>query len=105
MLGVWTIKLCKLELDFVKTTFKIKSVADKMAFMNQLSRRSLSSSHAFGAKIQEFIVIGGGLMGAGIAQVYDFINIFKIFHSGRIIFMKGWRVYFMKGGRGGVYIS
>ena len=40
-----------------------------MAFMNQLSRRSLSSSHAFGAKIQEFIVIGGGLMGAGIAQV------------------------------------
>jgi 3-hydroxyacyl-CoA dehydrogenase len=40
-----------------------------MAFMNQLSRRSLSSSHALGAKINEFIVIGGGLMGAGIAQV------------------------------------
>jgi len=40
-----------------------------MAFVSQVSRRSLSTSSAFGAKIQEFVVIGGGLMGAGIAQV------------------------------------
>jgi len=40
-----------------------------MAFMNQLSRRALSTSPLFNAKIQEFVVIGGGLMGAGIAQV------------------------------------
>jgi len=40
-----------------------------MAFMNQLSRRGLATSGALGAKIQEFVVIGGGLMGAGIAQV------------------------------------
>jgi len=40
-----------------------------MAFVNQLAKRSLSSSVLRAAKIQEFVVIGGGLMGAGIAQV------------------------------------
>eukprot|EP00088_Acartia_fossae_P068165 TRINITY_DN858_c0_g1_i2.p1 TRINITY_DN858_c0_g1~~TRINITY_DN858_c0_g1_i2.p1 ORF type:complete len:309 (+),score=119.81 TRINITY_DN858_c0_g1_i2:38-964(+) len=40
-----------------------------MAFMNQMSRRALSTSVHRAAKIQEFVVIGGGLMGAGIAQV------------------------------------
>ena len=40
-----------------------------MAFINQLTRRGLCTSRAYGAKIQEFVVIGGGLMGAGIAQV------------------------------------
>jgi len=40
-----------------------------MAFVNQLSKRALSTSVLRAAKIQEFVVIGGGLMGAGIAQV------------------------------------
>jgi len=40
-----------------------------MAFVNQLAKRSLSTSVLRAAKIQEFVVIGGGLMGAGIAQV------------------------------------
>eukprot|EP00088_Acartia_fossae_P022767 TRINITY_DN2388_c0_g1_i1.p2 TRINITY_DN2388_c0_g1~~TRINITY_DN2388_c0_g1_i1.p2 ORF type:complete len:309 (-),score=108.68 TRINITY_DN2388_c0_g1_i1:223-1149(-) len=40
-----------------------------MAFMNQLCRRGIATSNVFGAKIQEVVVIGGGLMGAGIAQV------------------------------------
>merc|ERR1719309_1664412 len=31
--------------------------------------RSFSSSNALSKKIEEFVVIGGGLMGAGIAQV------------------------------------
>lgn len=37
--------------------------------MNQVARRSLSSSARLNAQIKEFVVIGGGLMGAGIAQV------------------------------------
>jgi len=40
-----------------------------MAFVKQLAKRSLSTSVLRAAKIQEFVVIGGGLMGAGIAQV------------------------------------
>jgi len=40
-----------------------------MAFINQITRRGLATSTAFNAKINEFVVIGGGLMGAGIAQV------------------------------------
>jgi len=39
-----------------------------MAFVSKLSRRGLATS-SINAKINEFIVIGGGLMGAGIAQV------------------------------------
>ena len=31
--------------------------------------RSFSSSEMLSKKIEEFVVIGGGLMGAGIAQV------------------------------------
>jgi len=40
-----------------------------MAFVSQLVRRSFSSSSSVSAKIQEVVIIGGGLMGAGIAQV------------------------------------
>jgi len=41
-----------------------------MAFVNQLARRGFSTSRAaFAGVIQEVVVIGGGLMGAGIAQV------------------------------------
>jgi len=40
-----------------------------MAFVSQFVKRGLSTSPSFNAKIQEVIVIGGGLMGAGIAQV------------------------------------
>jgi len=40
-----------------------------MAFVSQLVRRSFSSSGPASAKIQEVVIIGGGLMGAGIAQV------------------------------------
>jgi hypothetical protein len=39
-----------------------------MAFVNQLARRGFASS-AIRAKIQEVVIVGGGLMGAGIAQV------------------------------------
>jgi len=42
----------------------------KMAFFSQLTRRSLSTSFPrMSPVIQELVVIGGGLMGAGIAQV------------------------------------
>ena len=34
-----------------------------------LGLRNFSSSNALSKKIEEFVVIGGGLMGAGIAQV------------------------------------
>jgi len=40
-----------------------------MAFMNQVARRGLCGSARLNAQIKEFVVIGGGLMGAGIAQV------------------------------------
>jgi len=40
-----------------------------MAFMNQVARRGLCGSVRLNAQIKEFVVIGGGLMGAGIAQV------------------------------------
>ena len=40
-----------------------------MAFVSQVVRRSFSSSGSMSAKIQEVVIIGGGLMGAGIAQV------------------------------------
>ena len=39
-----------------------------MAFVNQLTRRGFASSVRL-AKIHEVIIVGGGLMGAGIAQV------------------------------------
>ena len=39
-----------------------------MAFFNQLTRRGFASSVRL-AKIHEVIIVGGGLMGAGIAQV------------------------------------
>jgi len=42
----------------------------KMSFVTTLSRRALSSSApTLGPVIKELVVIGGGLMGAGIAQV------------------------------------
>jgi len=40
-----------------------------MAFVSQVLKRGLSTSGQVQAKIQEIVVIGGGLMGAGIAQV------------------------------------
>jgi len=40
-----------------------------MAFVSKLAKRSFSSSLGLNAKIQEVVIIGGGLMGAGIAQV------------------------------------
>jgi len=40
-----------------------------MAFVSQVVKRGLSTSGQLQAKIQEIVVIGGGLMGAGIAQV------------------------------------
>lgn len=40
-----------------------------MAFVSQIARRGFASSASLNAKIQEVIVIGGGLMGAGVAQV------------------------------------
>ena len=41
-----------------------------MAFVTKLSGlRSLSTATVYNAAIKEFVVIGGGLMGAGIAQV------------------------------------
>ena len=40
-----------------------------MAFVSQVLKRGLSTSGPLNAKIQEVVVIGGGLMGAGIAQV------------------------------------
>jgi hypothetical protein len=39
-----------------------------MAFVNQLARRGFSASARL-AKIHEVVIVGGGLMGAGIAQV------------------------------------
>ena len=43
----------------------------KMAFVTKLttSLRTLSTNVSLQAPIKEFVVIGGGLMGAGIAQV------------------------------------
>jgi len=40
-----------------------------MAFVSHFGRRGLATSQALNAKIQEVIVVGGGLMGAGVAQV------------------------------------
>ena len=40
-----------------------------MSLASKIFRRELSSSSSVSAKIQEVVVIGGGLMGAGIAQV------------------------------------
>ena len=40
-----------------------------MAFVSKLARRGLSTSPAMSAVIKEVVVVGGGLMGAGIAQV------------------------------------
>lgn len=40
-----------------------------MAFVSKLARRGLSTSPAMAAVIKEVVVVGGGLMGAGIAQV------------------------------------
>ena len=43
----------------------------KMAFVTKLTTglRTLSTNVSLQAPIKEFVVIGGGLMGAGIAQV------------------------------------
>jgi len=40
-----------------------------MAFVSKIVRRGFASSMAHNAKIQEVVIIGGGLMGSGIAQV------------------------------------
>jgi len=40
-----------------------------MAFVSRISRRGLATSSALNTVIKEIVVIGGGLMGAGIAQV------------------------------------
>jgi len=40
-----------------------------MAFVSRVLKRGLATSCQLNAKIQEVVVIGGGLMGAGIAQV------------------------------------
>ena len=40
-----------------------------MAFVSRVLKRGLATSSQLNAKIQEVVVIGGGLMGAGIAQV------------------------------------
>lgn len=40
-----------------------------MAFVSRMARRGLATSPALQATIKEVVVIGGGLMGAGIAQV------------------------------------
>ena len=40
-----------------------------MAFVSKLVKRGFASSSSVNAKIQEVVIIGGGLMGAGIAQV------------------------------------
>merc|ERR1712227_982666 len=47
-------------------TSLIKTLASRAGSANL---RCFSSSSVMSAKIQEFVVIGGGLMGAGIAQV------------------------------------
>merc|ERR1719318_668020 len=41
----------------------------RMAFVSKIARRGLSTSPTVSAVIKEVVVIGGGLMGAGIAQV------------------------------------
>ena len=40
--------------------------------------RNFSSSNVMAKKIEEFVVIGGGLMGAGIAQVKLIYNFMKL---------------------------
>ena len=40
-----------------------------MAFVSRVMRRGFSSSSCLHAKIQDIVIIGGGQMGAGIAQV------------------------------------
>jgi len=40
-----------------------------MAFVSKIATRGFASSSVLNAKIQEVVIIGGGLMGAGIAQV------------------------------------
>ena len=66
-LGLGTIKVNSVyeKAEYNQTLF----ITDRMAFINQITRRGLATSTAFNAKINEFVVIGGGLMGAGIAQV------------------------------------
>jgi hypothetical protein len=49
--------------------FLIDISGKRMAFVNQLTRRGFASSPKMAAKIHEVVIIGGGLMGAGIAQV------------------------------------
>jgi len=41
----------------------------RMAFVSKIAKRGFSTSPAVNAVIKEVVVIGGGLMGAGIAQV------------------------------------
>ena len=43
--------------------------------------RNFSSSNVMSKKIEEFVVIGGGLMGAGIAQVKLIYNYLKEWHN------------------------
>ena len=51
-----------------------------MTFVTQFSHRGFAFSAALSAKIQEVVVIGGGLMGAGIAQVHLFISMTETFY-------------------------
>ena len=59
------------ELSSSASTFGVRfeNWFDIMAFISKLPLRSLSTSTVLHASIKEFVVIGGGLMGAGIAQV------------------------------------
>ena len=64
--------LCKLSLTIhvsITRDHELTKMFQIMAFVSKLSRRGFSSSSALNAKIQEVVIIGGGLMGAGIAQV------------------------------------
>merc|ERR1711879_1069042 len=63
---------CHLQLHFCEFNYNHFSCAyisiSTMAFVTKLSSRSLSTTTLMQSSIKEFVVIGGGLMGAGIAQ-------------------------------------
>merc|ERR1711971_742699 len=53
-----------------KTHFENKDrLSCEMAFVSKIARRGFATSPAVNMVIKEVVVIGGGLMGAGIAQV------------------------------------
>ena len=58
----------KHELKFESPTQSLNALSDTI-----LGCRKFSSSIPMLKKIEEFVVIGGGLMGAGIAQVKIYI--------------------------------